>query len=105
MYDLAIVNGKVYSNGVFEDVHIYITDEKITTISSALLDAKTTYDAKGHLVLPGIIDPHTHFELDLGFIKSKDDFESGSKAAAYGGVTTIIDFLELTNSEEIKDNK
>ncbi len=100
MYDLAIVNGKVYSNGVFEDVHIYITDEKITTISSALLDAKTTYDAKGHLVLPGIIDPHTHFELDLGFIKSKDDFESGSKAAAYGGVTTIIDFLDPVNTPD-----
>src|SRR5262252_5277421 len=49
-------------------------------------------DAAGKLVIPGGIDPHTHMELPFGGTSSSDDFETGTRAAAFGGTTTIIDF-------------
>lgn len=94
MYDLGIMGGKVYVNGAFIEQNIYITDGIIHKIDSELFDCKTTYDAKGKKVLPGLIDPHVHFDLKAGQYTSSDDFESGSMSAAYGGVTTFIDFLD-----------
>ena len=46
-------------------------------------------DAAGKLILPGGIDPHTHFQLKIGGCVSVDDFYSGTKAAIAGGTTTI----------------
>ncbi|HEY6403904.1 MAG TPA: dihydropyrimidinase [Blastocatellia bacterium] len=51
-----------------------------------------TIDATGKLVIPGGFDPHTHMELPFGGTSSSDDFETGTRAAAFGGTTTIIDF-------------
>ena len=74
--------------------------EKIIAISRDHLEADETIDASGLLVLPGIIDPHVHFDLDLGFYRSVDDFANGSMIAALGGVTTIIDFLDPVDNEQ-----
>ncbi len=49
-------------------------------------------DATGLLILPGLIDAHTHIALDTGIYQSPEDWHSGSTCAAYGGVTTVIDF-------------
>jgi len=103
MYDLGIINGLVYLGQKFKKKNIYIKDGKIAAISPTLLDATETFDCKGDLVIPGIIDPHTHFDLDLGSISSRDTFFTGTKAGVYGGVTTIIDFLEpSSNSEDLE---
>ncbi len=54
--------------------------------------AKTIVDATGLLLLPGGIDAHTHLDMPFGGTTSADDFETGTRAAAIGGTTTIVDF-------------
>jgi dihydropyrimidinase len=54
--------------------------------------AETVVDASGLLVLPGGIDAHTHLDMPFGGTYSADDFETGTRAAAIGGTTTIVDF-------------
>jgi dihydropyrimidinase len=72
---------------------IFIEGEMIGTIGRNLrMPADKTIDATGKLVIPGAIDPHVHMQLPFGGTVSSDDFESGTRAAAFGGTTTIIDF-------------
>ena len=105
MYDLALVNGDVYFDNSFHKCNIYIKDGLIKRITPLHLKAEEEYDCLDSLVLPGIIDPHVHFQLDLGNISSRDDFQYGSRAAAFGGVTTIIDFISpASNKEELEEN-
>ena len=54
--------------------------------------AETVVDATGLLLLPGGIDAHTHLDMPFGGTRSADDFETGTRAAAIGGTTTIVDF-------------
>lgn len=104
-YDLAIVNGNLYLEGIFVKGNLYIDKGIIKNISTDIFLAKEIYDAKGNYVLPGFIDPHVHFDLKINSdIASIDDFYSGSISAAYGGVTTIIDFLNpVKNVEELEN--
>src|SRR4026208_527177 len=53
---------------------------------------ETSMDGTGKLVIPGGIDPHTHMDLPFGGTSSSDDFETGHRAAAHRGPTTIHDF-------------
>jgi dihydropyrimidinase len=72
-----------------------ISDENIPGERSGLLSGLTVdraIDAAGRWVIPGGIDPHTHMELDMGGVVAKDTFETGTRAAAFGGTTTILDF-------------
>lgn len=100
MYDLRIINGSVYMDGTFHNVNLYITGETIAEISSDLYEATESINVSGALVLPGLVDPHVHLHLNLGKIHSRDDFLSGSIQAAFGGITTIIDFLDPVDNPE-----
>lgn len=72
---------------------IFIEKETITAIGRDLpMKADKVIDATGMLVIPGGIDPHVHMELPFGGTVSSDSFETGTRAAAWGGTTTIIDF-------------
>jgi dihydropyrimidinase len=64
----------------------------IATIGQGLPAAGQEIDARGLVVVPGGVDVHTHLDLDLGGTRTADDFESGTAAAACGGVTTICDY-------------
>ena len=94
MFDKAIVNGKVWMKNHWIKTNVYIDENKIQLISDDYHPAKKIIEADESLVMPGLIDPHVHFDLDLGHIRSKDDFLYGSKQAAFGGISAYIDFLE-----------
>jgi dihydropyrimidinase len=88
-----IKNGRIVTAVDDYEGDILIENGKISVIGSSLdIKADKTIDAKGRLVIPGGIDPHTHMELPFGGTAASDDFDTGTRAAAYGGTTTIIDF-------------
>jgi len=92
---MLIKNGKVFIDKGFRKADLLIADGKIKKIAKSI--GKDIYgeviDAENKLVLPGAIDVHTHFDLDVGFAKANDDFYSGTVAAACGGTTTIVDHV------------
>ena len=103
MNDLLIKNGLVFLKGKWVKTNLAVLGEKISYIGDEEVDAKKVLDAEGLKVLPGLIDPHVHFELNCGRVTSCDDFYTGSVCAAYGGVTSIVDFLDPTrNAEELE---
>src|SRR5437762_14373859 len=72
---------------------VLVEDEKIAVIGTTLdLHADSVIDAAGKYVLPGGIDVHTHLDMPFGGTTSADDFETGTRAAAFGGTTCVIDF-------------
>ena len=103
MNDLLIKNGLVFLEGKWVKTNLAVLGEKISYIGEKEVEAKEVLDVEGLQVLPGLIDPHVHFELNCGRVTSCDDFYTGSVCAIYGGVTTIIDFLNPTrNAEELE---
>ena len=100
-----ITKGKVYIDGKWQNVNIFIKDGRFAYIGNDLMEAEEVIDAEGLKIIPGLIDPHVHFALYCGTVTSVDDFVSGSRSAAYGGVTTIVDFLDPTrNAEELEQS-
>lgn len=92
--DLLIKNAFVAIDGVATKQDVLIRDEKIAEIGVALSATDVQeIDAEGLYLLPGGIDVHTHFDLDVGFDRASDDWYTGSLAAAFGGVTTVVDHM------------
>jgi len=88
-----IKNGRVVTASDDYVADVYVHDTTVTLIGQALeIEADKVIDAAGKLVIPGGIDPHTHLELPFGGTTNSDTFETGTRAAAYGGTTCIIDF-------------
>ena len=88
---LLIKNGLVIDpeNGIEEKLDLWIEDGIICAVGHDLsADGAEVYDAKGCVVAPGLVDLHVHFR-EPGF-EYKEDIESGSRAAAKGGVTTVV---------------
>ena len=80
---------------------VFVEGERVTLIGKDLEAtvgdrAGEIIDATGKYLFPGGIDPHTHFDMPFGGTTSADDFETGTRAAAWGGTTTIVDFAIQT---------
>ncbi len=92
-YDLVIANGTVITDQDVLEQDIAISNGKIAALGQGFV-ANSIIDAQDKLVFPGAIDPHVHFEMPAGSTQSSDNWQSGSIAAACGGTTTVIDFVE-----------
>ena len=68
----------------------------------ASVSVDETIDATGKYVIPGGIDVHTHMELPFGGTAAKDTFETGTRAAAFGGTTSIVDFAVQSRGESLR---
>ncbi len=76
---------------------VYIENETVSLIGKNLeVEADEVIDASGKYLFPGGLDPHTHLDMPFGGTTSADDFETGTRAAAHGGTTTLIDFAIQT---------
>ncbi|MCR5662518.1 MAG: dihydropyrimidinase [bacterium] len=100
--ELVIANGTLVTpNAVFK-ADIGINGEHIAEIGENLKGDRVI-DASGCLVTPGGIDEHVHLQYFVGGFNTSDNFENGTKAAAFGGTTTVIDFAEAKPEETLAD--
>lgn len=97
-WDLVIKNGTVVSETAAIRADVAISDETIAAVGQDLR-GKREIDAAGKLVIPGGIDIHVHLQMPIGRFTSTDDFYHGTRAAAAGGTTAIVDFVETQPNE------
>jgi dihydroorotase (multifunctional complex type) len=88
-YDLAIKNATIVTPGCRYVSHVYVHDGRIAAIGLMDLAAARTLEASGLFLLPGMVDGHVHFMDPVA--TEREDFITGSSAAAVGGVTTVIE--------------
>jgi dihydropyrimidinase len=101
-----IANGTVVTAGGSYPADVLVDGERIVQIGSELGAGTTvdeTIDATGRYVIPGGIDVHTHMELPFGGTFAKDTFETGTRAAAFGGTTTIVDFAVQSRGKSLRE--
>lgn len=89
-----ITNGRIITATDDFIGDLYIEGEKIVAMGRHLhVSADRTLDATGQLVMPGGIDPHVHLDMPFMGTFSSDSYETGTRAALFGGTTTVIDFI------------
>ena len=97
-----IRGGTVVTATEMNRADVLIEGDKITTLGEKLGESgHDVIDASGAFVLPGGIDPHTHFDMPFGGTVTADDFESGTRGAALGGTTCVIDFALHTKGDSL----
>jgi len=103
-FDSIIKNGTVVTATDTYIADVAISDGKIEAIGANLPteNASKVLDASNKLVLPGGIDVHTHLDMPFGGTTSADDFETGTRAAAFGGTTTLIDFAIQYKGQQLR---
>ncbi len=100
--DIVFRNGTLITPGGIFSADVGIVGGHIAALGEELHGA-VELDATGCYVLPGGIDPHVHLQMPVGNYVSSDDFTSGTIAAALGGTTTVIDFVEPEPGEPLLD--
>ena len=95
-------NGTVVSGRGTRRADVLVEDEKILQVARGISDPLArTVDVTGKLLLPGFIDAHTHFDLDVCSTTTADDFDSGTRSAIRGGTTTVVDFACPNKGESL----
>ena len=109
---ILIKNGTVVSSTGSARQDVLIDGDRIAALlapgsqalgSDLAASAELVIDAAGKYVIPGGVDGHTHMEMPFGGTKASDTFETGSRAAAWGGTTTIIDFVVQSQGQQVMD--
>jgi dihydropyrimidinase len=104
MVKTLIQNGMLISESETTLADILIEGERIAEVGKDLkIDGADVVDAAGKYIMPGGIDPHVHLDLAMFDTVSSDDHYSGTKAAAFGGTTTVMDFVEDKDPNLIKN--
>src|ERR1700726_371140 len=105
MPNTLIRNGTVITANDTRSADVLIEAGLIKEIRPAIPEASAAkvIDATGMYVLPGGIDVHTHLDMPFGGTTSADDFETGTRAAAFGGTTTLIDFAIQYKGTKMRD--
>jgi dihydropyrimidinase len=99
-----IVNGTIVTATETYRADVGIKNGKIVQIARSIKEpAGDVLDAKGLYVLPGGIDIHTHLDMPFMGTSSSDDFETGTRAAAFGGTTSLVDFAIQGKGMSLKD--
>ncbi len=99
--DLVIKNGTVVTGADIYKADIGIKEGKVALIGENL-SGDENVEAAGQYVFPGFIDAHVHLQMPIGDITSTDDFTTGTIAAACGGTTTIIDFIDPQPGQSLR---
>ena len=104
-FDTIIKNGTVVTATDTFPSDVGIVGGKITDLAASLPaeNADKVIDATDRLVLPGGIDVHTHLDMPFGGTTSADDFETGTRAAAFGGTTTLVDFAIQYKGQALRE--
>lgn len=98
-----VKNGRIVTAVDDYSADVLIVDGVIAQIARNITDPEAeVIDAAGRMVLPGGVDPHTHLENFTGRTTTSDDFLTGSRAAAVGGTTTLIDFAKQNKGESLR---
>jgi dihydropyrimidinase len=107
-FDLVIKNGLLVDESAQVFADLAIKNGKIAAIGLDFPAAKVV-DASGLLVIPGGVDPHVHLNMSTATTRTSEDWYSGTLAAAHGGTTTVLDFVEpaadQTLLEALKDRR
>jgi dihydropyrimidinase len=102
-----ITNGTIVTADGSTAADVLIDGETVAQIGTSLatngVTADETIDAAGRWLIPGAIDAHTHMELPFGGTFAKDTFETGTRAAAFGGTTTILDFAVQSKGKSLRE--
>jgi len=102
-----ITNGLVVTADGSYPADVLVDGELIAQVGTGLaaagVTADETIDATGKYVIPGGIDIHTHMKLPFGGTFAKDDFETGTRAAAFGGTTSIVDFAVQSKGKSLRE--
>ncbi len=103
MLDLAITGATAVTPSATAAADVGIEAGKVKRIAppGSLEPAAKTIDARGMLLLPGAVDAHTHLDGEMFNSRTADDFESGTAAAAAGGVTCVIDYAFQTPGQSL----
>jgi dihydropyrimidinase len=101
---ILIKNGRIITADSDTVADIFIEGETIKIIGKGLdVDADKIIDASGKLVMPGGIDPHVHLDMPFMGTYSSDNYETGTRAALYGGTTMVIDFILQKQGNSLQD--
>ena len=100
-----IQNGTVVTAERTFAADVLVDGERVKGIAAGLpaTAADRVIDARGMLLLPGGVDAHTHLDMPFGGTVSADDFETGTRAAAFGGTTTLVDFAIQAKGTRMRD--